>query len=197
MAKHTPEQAAKSLRAFWRTGATSWSRVAPVYRHGRKADLLAAEAARLGVSGDTVRKAWVAADAFTREQVDELAALVVARRATFGPTHLVRLLALRDARRRWPLARSAIAGRWGLATLGRKVQAANGGRRPGVGRRPAVPAAGAEFLCALDALCDKWERWCQTAVAGNAIPAELDDVIRRATAAVGRVRDRVQRGMSQ
>lgn len=73
----------------------------------------------------------------------------------------------------------------------RSVQAANGTRRKNVGRHPTLPSEPNELLCALDALCDKWERWCATAAAESKIPRGLKAIMDRATDAVGEVRRRI------
>jgi hypothetical protein len=62
------------------------------------------------------------------------------------------------------------------------VQAARGGRREHVGRRPRVPDDPAEALVALDALCGKWCRWCDAAAPN--LPGGLHALLKRAARAV-------------
>jgi hypothetical protein len=113
--------------------------------YGHKLDTLDTEAARVRLNGNTLRQAWRAAREYTAEQIAELCALVTEHRARFGPTHLARLLAVEDRELRDAMTREAIRG-GGVARLGRAIQAARGERRPGVGKKPSVPAAEPELL---------------------------------------------------
>ncbi|QDU20986.1 hypothetical protein [Urbifossiella limnaea] len=203
----SPDQVATAvaaLRSFWETGRASWGRVgatddeAPAvtkkraarrrkqvgYVHGNKTELLKRAAADEGMNHDTLAKAWKASRLYTSEQVEELCGLVERHAARFGPTHLTRVMAVADAKKRDALTRKAVRGRWGVTRLERAVQAVNG-RREHVGNRPQIPDARPELLHALIALCEKWRRF--GAAAGAKLSDELKVVVGRAAKAVERV----------
>jgi hypothetical protein len=125
--------AVAALRSFWETGRSSWGRVQQTadaasgsrqqktrrrpkqagYVHGNKTEVLRRAAADEGLNHDTLQKAWRAARLYTREQIEELCRLIERHAARFGPTHLSRVMAVKDARKRDALTRRAIRGRWG------------------------------------------------------------------------------------
>jgi hypothetical protein len=197
--------AVAALRAFWETGRSSWGSVQQTaegasgggrkktrrkqkpagYVHGNKTEVLRRAAAHEGMNHDTLQKAWRAARLYTREQIEELCGLIDRHAARFGPTHLSRVMAIKDARKRDALTRRAIRGRWGVTRLERAVQLVNG-RREHVGKRPQVPEGRSELLTSLLALCEKWRRF--GTAAGPSLPAHLDGAVGRATKAVERVR---------
>jgi hypothetical protein len=200
------EAAVNSLRTFWRTGRESWKRVAATspsegastakrrkdkkkpkagYTHGRKLDVLHEEAEGVGFNHDTLKKAWKASQEYTEEQLNELCDLVAEHRARFGATHLIRLLAIKDRKRRDALTRTAIRGRWGVTRLERAIQAVNG-RREHVGKRPTIPDGDQELLNAVVALCEKWVRFC--AGAEERFSDEMNAAMGRATKAVQAVK---------
>ena len=206
----SPEQVATAitaLRAFWKTGRESWESIqatitpkesAPTskpktstkkktveYVHGNKIDLLKKEAAAHGLNYDTLSKAWKAARLYTEAQIEELCKLIEKKRTRFGPTHLSRVMAIVDAKKRDKLTKKAIRERWGVTRLERAIQTIHG-RRVHVGKKPTVPEPGPELVAALDALCDKWIRWCGQA--GDGIPDEVQAAVRAATVAVGKVK---------
>jgi hypothetical protein len=207
------EEAAAALLRFWIAGRGSWGRIAPDeadktdkrrkarptgepdYKYGNKLDLLHTEAERLDMNYDTLAKAWKVAREYTREQIEALGEMVVEHCARFGPTHLTRLLAVADRKRRDALAKAAIRGRWGVTRLERKIQAEKRGRRPLVGKKPVIPDTEPELLAALGALADKWVRW--VAAAEGQIPDDLTDVLNRATAAVAKVKTAVATKLSE
>lgn len=200
------QAAVDALRLFWRTGRASWAEVEAAtasettrpaigakrrkslsgFVHGNKVKTLKAAAAKAGVNYDTLAKAWKAAAAYSKDDIEELCGLVEKHRARFGPTHLTRLLAVGDEKRRAALARSAIRGRWGVTALERKIQGAAGRRRPLVGNTPTIPHGEPDLLAALDALCDKWTRWA--AAAADAIPKGVMAAVGRANEAVAGVK---------
>lgn len=206
MAKQKPvtgtdaEDAAAALLRFWTAGRGSWGRIAPNktdkrrkagptaepgYKYGNKLDLLHAEADRLGMNYDTLAKAWKVAREYTSEQIEALGELVVEHGARFGPTHLTRLLAVADRKRRDALTNAAIRGRWGVTRLERAIQAVNG-RREHVGKRPSIPDGDRELLNAVVALCEKWVRFC--AGAQERFSDEMNPAVERATKAVQAVK---------
>lgn len=200
------EAAVNALRTFWETGRDSWKRVAATipsgglstakrqkdkkkprvgYTHGRKLDVLHEEAVDVGFNHDTLKKAWKAAQEYTEDQIDELCDLVAEHRARFGATHLIRLLAVKDRKRRDTMTRSAIRGHWGVTRLERAIQAING-RREHVGKRPHIPDGNRELLNAVVALCEKWQRFCSEAKAR--LSDDMLATAERATKAVAKVK---------
>jgi hypothetical protein len=73
--------------------------------------------------------------------------------------------------------KEAVREGWTTARLERSVQADRRQRRPHVGRKPRVPADPTEPLLALDALGDKFMRWCEVAQAD--LPAGLRPLVER------------------
>ncbi|MFM8271908.1 MAG: hypothetical protein ACKODX_06180 [Gemmata sp.] len=200
------EAAINALRTFWQTGRESWERVRATippaasterskknkkkrkpdgYAHGSKLDTLHREAADIGISYDTLKKGWKAAQEYTEQQIGELCDMVAEHRARFGATHLIRLLAVKDRKRRDAMTRSAIRGRWGVTRLERAIQAING-RRGHVGKRPHIPDGNRELLNAVVALCEKWQRFCSEAKAR--LSDDMLAVVERATKAVAKVK---------
>ena len=111
--------------------------------------------------------------------------MVAEHRARFGATHLIRLLAVKDRKKRDAMTRSAIRGRWGVTRLERAIQAVKG-RREHVGKRPHIPDVSRELLTAVVALCDKWGRFC--AGAGTRLSDDILAAVERATKAVEKVK---------
>lgn len=191
----TPAQARKAaadLLDYWRAGNRSSGRVrrrsqkdGRYHVYGQKARVLAGEARREKMPADTLKKAWRVAEQYIEEDIQQWCALIRTERSRFGPTHLLRLLAVEDRTRRDELTRTAITSKWGVAELERAIQAVNG-RRDGVGKRPKIPGPRRQKMASLVGLCVKWERWC--AAAGAGLPDEIDEVLADALAAVGRVR---------
>ncbi len=201
------EAAVNALRTFWQTGRESWDRVRATipptasptenskknkkkrkpegYIHGSKLDVLHREAAEVGFNHDTLKKAWKAGTEYTEEQIDEFCDMVAEHRARFGATHLIRLLAVKDRKRRDAMTRSAIRGRWGVTRLERAIQAVNG-RREYVGKRPHIPDGNRELLNAVVALCEKWVRFCSGA--GARLSDDVLAAVERATKAVAKVK---------
>jgi hypothetical protein len=200
--QHVADAAAEALRAFWNLGRSSWAEVEALprkpagrgqrgrkpsgYVHGNKVEVLKAAATKVGVNFDTLAKAWKAADLYDGEEIEELCGLVRKHRARFGPTHLIRALAVRERGKRDRLIRRAIRGRWGVTRLEREIQVINNGPRRHAGRQPDIPDDGPALLASLIALCAKWERF--HAEAAESLPAGLAGVVERATRAVLRLR---------
>jgi hypothetical protein len=111
--------------------------------------------------------------------------MVIAFRSRFGPTNLMFLLRIKSRARRDALMRRAVRESWTVTQLERSIQALRGGRRPFVGRQPAVPTDRAEKLIALDALASKWLRWVEVAMPD--LPDELQPVLTKTAKAVREV----------
>jgi hypothetical protein len=152
---------------------------------------LTAAAGRLGVgvrlNVDTLGKMRRVAQEYTPEQVADLAARVRMHRSRFSTSHLIRLLALGDRKRRDALEENAVRGSWPLSLLERHVQIARRARRAGAGRNPQVPAGGKHRLVVLEGLCLKWVRW--TGRAAARLPPDVRTLVEAADAAVGAVQD--------
>lgn len=190
------QRAAASLLAFWAAGRRSRARVRRAAKRnesynafGAKAGVLSAEASAEGMPADTMKKAWRVAGEYTEEQIRGWCALVRAKRSRFGPTHLIRLLAVRSRAARDRLTRAAIQEGWSTAELQRAIQATNG-RRAGVGNRPRLPTTRRRLIASLLALTEKWERWCEAA-AGKPALADVADVLDESLVAVREVKKRV------
>ena len=190
----TPEatrKAAEALRNFWRAGDDSLrdldalQRKRPAaYGYGTKQNVLRAAAAKAGYNPDTMKKAWRAAREYTEADIDRLCRLVERHAARFGPSHLIRLMTVKDRARRAALTEAAIEGRWGVTELMTALLRRRR-RRPDVGKRPRLPADPAGRLVALEGLCLRWTRWCEAALPG--LRGDLRAAVRRATRAVGAV----------
>jgi hypothetical protein len=185
-------QAIDNLRAFHKEGAASLEkrerrikRDPDAARHGNKIDLLKAEARAEGTNVDTLQKRRAVAEQYAAEDIEALCELVRAAGAPFGPTHLTRLLAVKDRRTRDTLTRQAIKDKWSVGEVKRVVQAACGVQRQG-GRRPKVPKGRRQLMADLVAKCTAWERWCKTA--GPRLPAGVKELTDQATRAIARVR---------
>jgi hypothetical protein len=186
-------QNAAGIRNVWRAGQRSVARLQQLQRkdphslqHGRRMDTYTQEAQALGTNVDTAAKMRRLAQEYTREQIDTLCALVERQCSRFGPTHLLILLRVDDRARRDRLMKQAVREGWTTAQLERAVQAHRRQRRPHVGRKPRVPADPTERLLALDAVSEKFVRWCELAQAD--LPAGMRPLIDKATRAVSRVR---------
>jgi len=166
--------------------------------YGRAATLLKTElarmtaaAGRLGVGVrlniDTLGKMRRVAQEYAPEQIADLAARVREHRSRFSTSHLIRLPALGDRKRRDALEKNAVRGSWPLSLLERHVQIARRARRAGAGRNPQVPADGEHRLVVLEGLCLRWVRW--TGRAAAKLPPDVRTLVEAADAAVGAVQD--------
>jgi hypothetical protein len=138
------------------------------------------EAAREGLNPDSMGKAHRAAQEFSAQEIAALCTAIERHQASFGATHLIRLLSV-PPKQRQKLAHEAIQGRWSTTRLATAIRERYGRRRQG-GRGPYVPAEANTRLVYLDELCRKWCRWCESASAK--LPAGLRKPVEDATAAV-------------
>jgi len=197
--KVTAEEAqrnAAAIRQLYRDGQLSLKRRQRLeradptaYAHGHKLDLLQAEADRMGINADTLKKVWRLVDEYTPDAVDALSDLVVRHQSRFGPTNLVMLLRVADRKQRDRLMGQAVRAGWTFRQLERAIQAQQGRRQRQAGRKPLIPADPTARLVALDALADKWTRWCDAATPD--LPEDLHDLIARASKAVQAVKKAV------
>jgi len=169
----------------------------------------AAEAETLGTSGEYVRKARAFADperGYTRADLAALCRAVrarfdafTARGATFGTTHVIRLLAVPKAGgKRAQMEARLFAGGWSTDELEAAIRQRFGRRRQGgrprrrVGDRPGL-------LAQADLVTRSWLRWFEQVgrpdVAGrkktplDVLPAPVRGAIRAAARALAAVRD--------
>jgi hypothetical protein len=191
-------EAAMALRKFWKAGKRSLGRRIQkeklnTYCYGGKQDFLKREAVKEGYNYDTMKKAWRIALEYEEDDVEKLCDFVEQRTARFGPTHLLRLLTVKDRRRRDALARKAVEGCWGVTQLETAILRLHE-RRPDVGRKPRVPDDPAQIRLVLEGLCLKWRRWC--VAAQPRLPEELCELVKKATRAVAAVKEaaEVKRG---
>src|SRR4051794_40245773 len=185
----TPEKAranARKILQLWRQGRQSLNRLRKLnqsdpaaLKYGRKEDTFAGEAGLLGTNVDTAAKMRRVARGYTREQIKGLCDLVRKHRSRFGPSHLLILLRVKKGTRRDAMTRQAVREGWTTVRLERAAQAEKRTRREWVGRKPQVPEGRVEVLLTLDALSEKWCRWCEEADPG--LPEELKGLVSRVT----------------
>lgn len=183
MTRHHRKQvqaAIESIREFYEIGSKLPSREthADVYGKG----IIDAEAKRIGLNPDTLRKARHFADpvkGYTREELDDLCQLIDQvqsdqdeQSAVFGRTHLIRLLSVKPKHRRAAIQRKAIQKKWSFAELEREIARCFGTRRAG-GRRRRIPADIAGLLTQLEKMCESWRRWLEE-VLGNPVNGKLE-----------------------
>ncbi len=187
---------AAAIRSFWQRGRDGNREVEKLrdkepdaLSYGNREATYRRLAVGLGANVDTAAKMRRAAEEYSEKQINDLCGSVRRCRSRFSATHLLALLRVEDRGRRNDLARRPVREGWSCARLRRAVQAARGGRRPHVGRRQDVPADPTELLLALDALADKWVRWCDRAK--PRLRGKLRARIDRATKAVNLVREAV------
>lgn len=178
------------LQVFWALGKQSKVRRDAAEARGKlgygaKAEWLAAEGKRMNLNHDLVPKAWRVADEYTGHEIDGLVKLAGKHRSGFGPSHLVKLLSVRNRKKRDRLAVAAIEGGWSSTEVVRQIQARQP-RRKGVGRRPKVPAGEKALLSKLVSVSEAWERWAAAAAAR--LPDDVYRAVHAATAAVGRAK---------
>jgi hypothetical protein len=143
------------------------------------------------VNADTAAKMRRLAQDYAEEEVETICSLVVKHRSRFGPTHLLIALRVAGSNRRDKLVQKAVREGWSTSRLERAAQATKGERRGHVGRKPRVPDDPKERLLALDALAEKWCRWC--AAAGDGLPKEVKALVSLATTAVLEVQNAVKK----
>ena len=192
VAPEEARKAAMALRKFWQAGKRSLGRLRRLqktpnaYCYGNKQEFLKREGIKEGYNHDTMKKAWRIAQEYEEDDIEQLCALIELRSARFGPTHLLRLLTVKDRRRRDALARNAIKGSWGVAQLEVAILRLHQ-RRPEVGRKPRVPDDPVQLVLILEGLCLKWIRWCQAA--HPMLSENLRDLVDKATKAVAAVKE--------
>jgi hypothetical protein len=201
--KEQSKASAKALREFWDMGRASWAEIKALipsqgrgqgqakqqrdgYVYGNKDGLLKKAAERLGVNYDTLAKAWKASRLYKKKEIVNICTLVREYSARFGPTHLMRVMAVRDRDMRKALTERAIQKHWGVTRLEREIQAINNGPRRHVGRRPTIPEDEPAMLASLIALCAKWERF--HARAAESLPEELEAASEGVTKAVAKLK---------
>ncbi len=200
------EAAVAAIRGFHQIGLALPPRAAhrEVYNRG----IMDAEAERLGMNPDTVRKARVfahPADGYTAAELDDLCLLITQTQSeqkdslpVFSRTHVIRLLSV-PKHRRAALARRAGAKAWSTGELEQAIAARFGTRTEG-GRRRRVPRDVLGLLVQLEAACERWGRWVAVVTppaqpaAREADSPTLDDLtpelrgkVRRLTNAMKRV----------
>lgn len=159
-------EAIQDIRQFYRDGRGippkkwHWD----VYRKR----IIDEEAARLNMNPDTARKARQFVDretGYTRKDLAELCNLIKStqlcqdeKKAVFGRTHVIRLLAVERKEDRRALQRQAIEEAWSLRELEIEITQRFGTRRHG-GRRRRIPRGLAEFLTSTEVQCESWRRW--------------------------------------
>jgi hypothetical protein len=171
-AKSDPERVAaaiQNIRAFHELGRnlpTKYDR--PVDASQGTID---AEAKRLNINADTLRKARVFADpedGWSKQELRDLCGLIRKcqkersgkKKALpmFQRTHVIRLQSVRPKKQRTALQEECIRAGWSCTELEREIRTRYRTRREG-GRRRALPEDAAGLLTQLRKLCVEWRRW--------------------------------------
>lgn len=180
---------ADAILQVWQQGKESQCRLDKLnesnpsaLKFGNRGAVHRLEAEKLGTSLEAAEKMRRVAADYSREQIKELARHVRESHARFSKTHLLTLCRVKSRRQRKSLTRRAIEENWSVTKLDRAIQADKGRRRAAVGRKPWVPSDAVERLLALDAIGEKWCRWCDAARGG--LPAGLLDLIDKSTATI-------------
>lgn len=198
MAKVSPHPVSDVIRSileFWRKGKECLDRT-PLRRLDkpetaelpRKWPTLWAEAERTGTNAEFLAKARQAAEEYTKAEIEHLCKRIEKHRCRFGPSHVRRLLAVKDRELRAFLTTQALAHRWSVKELAQVIKAQRD-RRPSVGRRPQVADDPAMVLVRLEDLCLSWTRWTQKAEAR--LPRRLRGPVALADSHVREVREEV------
>ena len=179
---------ADAIRQLWRAENASLKRLerlerTDVLRHGTKKETFQVEADKLGINVDTVAKMRRLAEQYTLEQIEVLCEKIILHASTFGPSHFLILLRMQNRKQRHILGRQAIRDCWSTSQLERAIQAAKAAegksRSQGSGRKPKVPDDPMEALIALQALCKKFNNWCEVAL--GQLPQDVQLPVKRAT----------------
>jgi hypothetical protein len=197
-------KALRAIREFYRVGLRSLKQ--RTGRGGYASGDAEAEGRRTGLNSDTLRKARSFADpdsGYTATEVAELCKDArehfhnfTDRGATFGRTHVIRLLrAPKAGGHRARLQRSMFERGWSTAELEDAIRQQFGRRRLG-GRRRRIGAGGQGGLTQLEGLCESWLRFHQEMSRRHQdnerpslldLPPSIRIKLTRATAAVRRV----------
>jgi hypothetical protein len=200
------EMAVAKIREFHQIGLALPPRAAhrEVYNRG----IMDAEAERLGMNPDTVRKARVfahPADGYTAAELDDLCLLITQTQSgqkdslpVFSRTHVIRLLSV-PKHRRGALARRAVAKAWSSSELEQAIAARFGTRTEG-GRRRRVPQDVLGLLVQIEGTCEKWGRWAAVVTPRtgpvakeadtatlNVLPPDVHRAVQEATRAMERL----------
>jgi hypothetical protein len=193
-ATSTPTNNAAAIRRFWERGRQSRARLSTQEREKpeslrapRKGPTYKKEAERIGTDVDTAAKMRRFAEDYSRDDIKAIADQLKGKSSRFGTSHLRILMRLEDRDLRDQMMDQAIDQGWSAMRIERAVQARRGNRRPYVGRKPRIPTALKEKLVALDALCERWRRWCIAAKLPESLQAEIHEAVK----AVVRVQEMV------
>jgi len=193
VATETAQANANAIRQLWRQGNASLKRIQELeetrprrLQYGHKAKTFKQEAQTLDISVDTAAKMRRLAEEYSADQIASLCNLVLRHNSPFSGTHLLILLRVEDRQQRDALTKQAIREGWSTSRLERVIQAAKGKRRPHVGRKPRMPADPVEALLTLDALCLKFNGWCDLVL--GILPRKVHAPVKAATKAIEEVR---------
>jgi hypothetical protein len=117
-----------------------------------------AEAERVGLHPEMLRKARAFAAAYREEELGQLFKLCRRHRYALGVSHVIRLLSVPDKRLRTAMQRRLVTGDWSYADLEFEILKEQGIRSPTVGRRRRVPSDGHEACLQLARFCEQWRR---------------------------------------
>lgn len=157
-------QAVQSIRDFHALGLSLRRKFDGKGSHGQ--GVIGAEAERLGINADTLRKARQFADpaeGYSPAELDALCRLVSEvqpgqeRGAVFGKTHVIRIVSV-EKQFRAGLQKAAVDGAWSTGELEAQIASRYGSRRDG-GRKRRAPPDALALLTQLEQLCERWRRW--------------------------------------
>lgn len=157
----------QAVRAFHAVGRKSLDRHPDAVGYGS----MEAEAERLGVSAEMLRKARAFAGAYTDADLDDLYALADGHDFPLGVSHVIRLLSI-PTRSRARFQRATVQGRWSKRRLDAEIRKRFGNRQPAAGRRQASPETAEDAYYAIARLCHQWQRLTAALDRPPAIDAE-------------------------
>lgn len=157
------------IREFHRIGRTVPETDEDGIVYGKK--IIDAEAKRIGLISDTVRKARQFANPVTGysvKELNDLCHMIIWEQSSqgdklsiFSCSHVKKMLTVAKKQRR-ALQREAIKNGWSYAKLKAEIALRFGTRRAG-GRRRQVPKDLPGLLAQMEGICEQWRRWHRAA----------------------------------
>lgn len=199
-------QEIKKIRAFFRLGRQAPRRRLHRMAYGKR--LIDAEAERLGVNEDTLRKARQFREEYGRDGLKQLCQLIREKqsgmerdRPVFSTSHLIRLLTVADKDERELLQREAVAGAWSRQRLNVEIAKRYGPRRD-AGRRPYVPPDLGGAYAKIESFCEGFRRWLEElaredAAGEHVVLEDLPAWVRKKVREAGQVLERLQEAVTR
>jgi hypothetical protein len=162
--RRTPEQIAlaiEAIREFHRLGLRELQ-----VRPGRAMDSdreVRLRSLALSLNEDVYRKARQFADperGYTAEELEILFKDFTRYRSCLSRTHILRLMAIHEKRRRRTMVIRTLKEGWSVQRLQAEIVGTYGRRRAG-GRRPRIANETGQLLVQLDLFCLRWRKWTE------------------------------------